>query len=142
MTRGLSIRERAARTIAVALVVWVTSRIAVALGLLVSGFATLSADPAVAGLIERYGTLDGHVQGATIGYVGPAGPAESVLRRQMLARYTLAPLLVDASESHRLVLVDLESDAALDAYLERTRARARAHPRPGLAIVERPGSTP
>ena len=142
MTRGLTIRQRAARTMAVALVVWVTSRVAVALGLLVSGFATLSADPAVARLIERYGTLHGRVQGATVGYVGPAGPDESVRMRQMLARYTLAPLLVDASDSHRLVLLDLESDAALNTYLERTRARVRAHPRPGLAIVERPGSAP
>jgi hypothetical protein len=137
----LSLRERAARGLAILLVAWATSRIVVAMGLMLSGFAAVATDPATALLVERYSTLSEHVPGTgvTVGFVGPAEPMPG---RQMLARYALAPLLLAEGDSHQLVLVDLDDDAALATFVAKAGAKVLAHPRPGLAILERPRGTP
>jgi hypothetical protein len=131
---GSTYRERAVRNVAVALVAWVTYRTVLATGLLLSGLASVSEDPAAAQLIERYSTLRGQFPDDIVGYAGPLEPEP---RHQMVARYTLAPLLLAPDDAHRLVLVDLESDAALADYVAKVEARILVHPRPGLAIVER-----
>ena len=45
-------------------------------------------------------------------------------------------------DSHQLVLVDLDDDAALATFVAKAGAKVLAHPRPGLAILERPRGTP
>jgi hypothetical protein len=134
VTEGPTSRERAARNVAVALVAWATYRTVLATGLLLSGLASVSEDPAATALIERYATLQGRFPDEVVGYAGPVEPEP---RHQMVARYTLAPLLLAPDDAHRLVLVDLESDAALADYVAKAEARILVHPRPGLAIVER-----
>jgi len=141
VARRSSLHERAHRGVAVLLVAWATSRIVLAMGLMLSGFAAATTDPATALLVERYSTLRDHLpgMGVTVGY---AGPAEPISGRQMLARYTLAPLLLADDEAHQQVLVDLDSDTALAAFVAKAEAKVLAHPRPGLAIIDRPRRTP
>jgi hypothetical protein len=128
-------RERAAHNLAAALVLWVAYRIGLVTTLLLTGLAPPPDDPFVAPAIERYGTLRGHVRNTGIvGYVGPTEPEPG---HQMMARYTLAPLLLAPEDAHDLVVVDLDSDAALAKYVESAPATVLVHPRPGLAIVER-----
>ena len=136
-----SLRERACRGLAVLLVAWATGRIVLAMGLMLSGFATATIDPETALLVERYGALREHVpgMGATVGYVGPTEPLPG---HQMFARYMLAPILLANDDAHHLVLVDLDSDTALAEYVAKAEARVVAHPRPGLAIIDRPRGTP
>jgi hypothetical protein len=138
----VTFRERAAGTAAVAVVFWAATRVTIALTVFLAGLIVSAADPAIAPLVERYGTLRGHLPRTRIGYFGPAGSTVPLLRRQMLARYTLAPALVDSSDAHELVLVDLDDDDALAVYVNRTGGHVRLHPRPGLALVERPGMAP
>ena len=140
MTEGPTYRERAAHSMAVALVGWVTYRIVLATGLMYSGFASVTEDPATAALVERYSSLRGRVPAEAV--VGYAGPSEPEPMHQMLARYTLAPLRLATSDAHDWVLVDLDSDTALAEYVAKARAKVLAHPRPGLAIVERWRGTP
>ena len=111
------------------------------MGLALSGLVPAPTDPATGQLVERYSTLRGHVPrtGVAVGYVGPSEPEPG---HQMLARYTLAPLLLAADDARDLVLVDLDSDTALAEYVARAKAKVLTHPRPGLAIIERPRRTP
>jgi hypothetical protein len=139
LTLGPTYRERAARSMAVALVVWATYRIVLVTALLLSGFAS-TGDPAVAPLIERYSALSGRVPAT--GVVGYVGPTEPEPRHQMLARYALAPLPLATNDAYDRVLVDLDNDTALAEYAARAKARILVHPRPGLAIVERERRTP
>jgi hypothetical protein len=135
VTQEPTYRERAARNLAAGLVLWVGYRIGVVTTLLFTGLAPAPADPFVAPAIERYGTLRNHVpQGGVVGYVGPTEPESG---HQMTARYALAPLLLAPDEAHDLVLVDLDSDAALAEYVAKAAATVVAHPRPGLAIIKR-----
>jgi hypothetical protein len=108
---------------------------------MLSGFAAVATDPATACSSNDYSTLSDHVPGTgvTVGFVGPAEPMPG---RQMLARYALAPLLLAEGDSHQLVLVDLDDDAALATFVAKAGAKVLAHPRPGLAILERPRGTP
>ena len=140
MDPRFSLRERASRGLAILLVAWATGRIVVAMGLMLSGFAAATIDPETAALVERYSTLREHLPatGVTVGYLGTAEPMSG---RQMLARYALAPLLLADSDAHELLLVDLDSDTALDEFVMKAEARVLAHPRPGLAIVDRPRET-
>jgi len=124
---------------AVALVGWVTYRVLLAAGLMYSGLASVG-DPATASLVERYSSLRGRVPAEAV--VGYAGPSEPESMHQMLARYTLAPLRLATSDAHDWVLVDLDSDTALAEYVAKANAKVLAHPRPGLAIVERRRGTP
>ena len=133
-------RDRAARTMAITVVAWATYRVVLVTGFMLSGLAPVTGDPAIDPLVERYSTLIGRTPGA--GVVGYFGVPETEPRRQMLARYALAPLLLATTDAHDVVLVDLESDAALEDYVSMVRAKVLTHPRPGLAMVERPRPAP
>src|SRR5262245_22541266 len=120
VARGPTYRELAGRNLAVALVLWATYRVTLVTGLLLSGIMSAPGDPLVAPAVERYSTLKGRVPAA--GVVGYFGPVEPEPGHQMMARYTLAPLLLAPDDAHDFVLVDLASDAALSEYVAKARA--------------------
>ena len=136
MERARSLRSSAARGLAMALVLWGLYRFSIVAVVIFAGAGPRALDPMTAeALFQRYSALRGHVPAETI--LGYAGPPDSAPMRQMVARYSLAPVLLDTTDARRLVLVDLESDAALADYIAKVQAVVRVHPRPGLAIVER-----
>ena len=108
-------------------------------GLRVAHGAPSARNASVDVLIARFESIRHEVpRSVVMGYASGLPPTDpAFLMRQMLARYVLAPARLDVADAHPLVLADFESDAALIAYVTTIRGTLRAHPRAGLAVVER-----
>jgi hypothetical protein len=136
LLRKEPVRAFATRAVAFTLIAWVTLRVATPAMLLAIGVRPVSHDE-IGHLVERYESLAGAVPaGTVVGYASAIdrGDPAAVMHR-MLARYALVPVIVDDSSSHRLMLADFDSDAALEAYRATGGATIQAHPADGLALV-------
>jgi hypothetical protein len=124
-----------------ALVMWGVYRFGIVAALIFGGAEPHVFEPAIVteALLQRYNSLNIEVPAETI--LGYAGSPDAGPMQQMVARYALTPVLLDATDARRLVLVDFESDAAMAEYVAKVQGVVRVHHRPGLAIVERPDIT-
>jgi hypothetical protein len=93
----------------------------------------------VEGYFDRFGSLKGSVAGtASIGFATEFGANTAEHKvRQMAAQSVLAPVTLDVHDQHLLVVADFDEDSALYTYLRRVGGTLLAHPRPGLALLER-----
>jgi len=75
--------------------------------------------------------------GATIGYATVVTPADAEFsRRYGIARYVVAPQILDSTDRHSVVLADFDSDSQLMAYVHQHNLVLRQHPGAGVGVVE------
>lgn len=132
------------RLIAILLIVWVGWTVGAGSLRVISRGVPADAALASGELLDRFGVLKDRLPTSeTVGYASPLNPADPAFQmRQMMARYALVPVRLDSADTHRVVLADFETDAALRTYVQAVRGVVRAHPDIGLAIVERPTTVP
>ena len=131
-------RTSAARAVARGLVGWVAFRFALSVLWFGLDMPTLAMPVDVEARMARYASLRAAVDDReVVGYVTSLGAGDpEAYTGQVLAAYALLPIIVVWGE-HRFMIGDFPDDAALNAYVATQHGLVRAHPSPGLALVER-----
>ena len=133
MTSGSAFRRWLTWGLALALVLralWVTS--ARLTGVARDSYAPAHVRP-FADISDRFEPLHGRFPpDQVVGYASSFRPEEMDFAvRLLIARYVLAPLTLEAHDSHRFVIADFRSPERLAEYVKASRGLLRAQPDPG-----------